>query len=84
MEAMLKLWKGLFYCMWMCDKRPVQVQRLAADRRMVSLHPLCFTPHRGTRHLQLELASNLASIATQLKQNYGTGVFCSFLQHCSL
>lgn len=21
---MMRLWKGLFYCMWMCDKRPVQ------------------------------------------------------------
>ncbi|KAF2761631.1 Nop52-domain-containing protein [Pseudovirgaria hyperparasitica] len=27
---LLKLWKGLFYCMWMSDKRPVQ-QRLAND-----------------------------------------------------
>ena len=21
---MMRLWKGLFFCMWMCDKRPVQ------------------------------------------------------------
>eukprot|EP00049_Salpingoeca_infusionum_P022884 m.9369 g.9369 ORF g.9369 m.9369 type:complete len:690 (-) comp5444_c0_seq1:121-2190(-) len=23
-KDMMKLWRGLFYCMWMCDKRPVQ------------------------------------------------------------
>jgi ribosomal RNA-processing protein 1 len=26
----LKLWKGLYYCMWMCDRMRVQ-QRLADD-----------------------------------------------------
>lgn len=29
-EELLKLWKGLFYCMWMSDKVPVQ-QELALN-----------------------------------------------------
>ena len=34
---LMKLWKGLYYCMWMSDKRPVQ-QELASE--LASLVPL--------------------------------------------
>eukprot|EP00730_Choanoeca_flexa_P018315 TRINITY_DN8898_c0_g1_i1.p1 TRINITY_DN8898_c0_g1~~TRINITY_DN8898_c0_g1_i1.p1 ORF type:complete len:331 (+),score=64.58 TRINITY_DN8898_c0_g1_i1:50-1042(+) len=51
--SLLKLWKGLFYCMWMCDKRPVQEElsrnltaiatQLSLDNGMVYLETLFAT-----------------------------------------
>lgn len=32
----LKIWKGLFYCMWMCDKVPIQME--LADRLTAMVH----------------------------------------------
>lgn len=37
---LLKLWKGLFYCMWMSDKRPVQHELAIKISQMIaSVHP---------------------------------------------
>ena len=46
---MMKLWKGLFYCMWMSDKRHIQ-QQLATD-----LSQMCLVyqkPENGLRYVQ--------------------------------
>lgn len=43
---MLKLWKGLFYCMWMSDKRPIQ-QELAKRIAAIVLAPK--DPKEGIR-----------------------------------
>lgn len=32
---LLKIWKGLFYCMWMSDKAPVQQELAAAMSKLV-------------------------------------------------
>lgn len=34
---MLRLWKGLFYCMWMCDKAPVQ-EELATNLASIAIN----------------------------------------------
>ena len=44
---MLKLWKGLFYCMWMSDK--AQVQDELADRELPSERPVPHAQHRQER-----------------------------------
>eukprot|EP00045_Choanoeca_perplexa_P006442 m.54749 g.54749 ORF g.54749 m.54749 type:complete len:256 (+) comp13643_c0_seq2:85-852(+) len=47
-ESLMKLWKGLFYCMWMCDKRPVQ-EELSRNLTQVALE---LSQSNGLKYLE--------------------------------
>lgn len=40
-EDFIKLWKGLHYCMWMCDKPLVQVTKIILTK-LILFKGLCF------------------------------------------
>eukprot|EP00466_Bigelowiella_natans_P015203 jgi/Bigna1/33528/e_gw1.2.325.1 len=44
---LLKIWKGLFYCFWMSDKRPVQAELAQKISRLIDR----LTPERASAYL---------------------------------